>query len=80
MELWMNPNDVSVQHPLTEWEPTPRTNPLTLVDIRELGRKGVGGPGNLLANIIDTGNASHILYSTNGLIQTNMFQHVAMTP
>ena len=80
IELWINPSDVSVQHPLTEWghdSQTQTLGPFLWISVGLGG--GVGGPGNLLANVVDTGNASHILYSTNGLIQTNMFQHVALT-
>lgn len=37
------------------------------------------GNGRLYANIIDTNNVSHEVFSGPGLIQSNIFQHVALT-
>jgi hypothetical protein len=75
IEMWINPTDVSVQHPLAEWgtgdQGSGHLGPLLWIS--------VGGPGNLLANILDTSTASHVFYSASGLVQTNVFQHVALT-
>ncbi len=35
--------------------------------------------GCLFANLMDTTNGSHLIYSAPGLIQSNIFQHVAFT-
>jgi subtilisin-like proprotein convertase family protein len=37
------------------------------------------GNGRLYANIMDTNNVPHEIFSAPGLIQTNVFQHVALT-
>jgi subtilisin-like proprotein convertase family protein len=37
------------------------------------------GNGRLYANIMDTSNVVHEIFSAPGLIQTNVFQHVALT-
>jgi subtilisin-like proprotein convertase family protein len=39
----------------------------------------VGTNGCLFANLVDTTNGSHYVYSAPGLVQTNVFQHVALT-
>jgi subtilisin-like proprotein convertase family protein len=33
----------------------------------------------LYANLVDTTNGSHIIYSASGLVQSNVYQHVALT-
>jgi subtilisin-like proprotein convertase family protein len=35
--------------------------------------------GCLFANLVDTTNGSHLIYSAPGLVVTNVFQHVALT-
>jgi hypothetical protein len=80
VELWISPNDVSIQHPLTEWGDGnlgTTLGPLLWISVSLGG--GQGGPGALVANIVDTGGGSHILYSAAGIVQTNVFQHVGMT-
>jgi subtilisin-like proprotein convertase family protein len=39
----------------------------------------IPGNGRLYANIIDTNNVSHEVISAPGLIQSNLYQHVALT-
>jgi subtilisin-like proprotein convertase family protein len=39
----------------------------------------VSSNGCLYANLVDTTNGSHIIFSAPGLIQSNVFQHVALT-
>ncbi len=39
----------------------------------------VGGAGCLYANIVDTNFASHEIFSAPGLLQSNVYQHVALT-
>ena len=40
---------------------------------------GNSGPGNLMANIEDTGGGWHPVFSAPGLVNTTSFQHVALT-
>lgn len=35
--------------------------------------------GRLFANIVDTNNVSHVIYSAPGLVTNNVYQHVALT-
>ncbi len=39
----------------------------------------VAGTGRLYADLVDTNNVSHILFSAPGLVQSNVYQHVALT-
>ncbi|HXI69856.1 MAG TPA: S8 family serine peptidase [Verrucomicrobiae bacterium] len=38
-----------------------------------------GTNGCLFANLVDTTNGSHFIFSAPGLVQTNIYQHVALT-
>src|SRR6185295_18186381 len=40
---------------------------------------GMGGPGCLFANLVDTNNGNHPIASPPGIVQTNTYQHVALT-
>lgn len=81
MEMWINPKDVSIQHPLAEWgagsQGSGHLGPLFWISIN-LGN-GKTGPGDLIVNLVDTSTASHLFYSAPGLVQSNMLQHVAIT-
>jgi uncharacterized repeat protein (TIGR01451 family) len=77
IDAWINPADISAQHPLVEWN-------------NGAGGWGVHlwisvtccsavGPGNLYANLIDTAGNYHVISSAPGLINTNAYQHVAVT-
>jgi subtilisin-like proprotein convertase family protein len=39
----------------------------------------ISSNGCLYADIVDTSNVSHLIYSAPGLIQSNIYQHVALT-
>ncbi|HZT21808.1 MAG TPA: LamG-like jellyroll fold domain-containing protein [Verrucomicrobiae bacterium] len=43
------------------------------------GQPLVGGSGCLYADIVDTNFVSHEIYSAPGLLQSNVYQHVALT-
>ena len=77
IETWINPYDVSIQHPLTEWVGTSPNIPGVLFWISVSGYGG--GPGCLFANLVDTSGGSHIISSPPGIAQANVFQHVALT-
>jgi Concanavalin A-like lectin/glucanases superfamily/Immunoglobulin domain len=72
IEGWINPSDVSDQHPLVEYE-------------FDGVQSGVhlwltsGGVGSLFANIVDVNNGAHFIVSAPGIVQTGVFQHVALT-
>ena len=61
-----------------------------VVEVNEIQTNGVqlwvsvtnstlAGNGRLYANLVDTNNVSHIFYSAAGLVQSNVYQHVALT-
>src|SRR5215831_13077417 len=76
IESWIKPMDSAVQQDLVEWNDGlgffgahfTISNPY-----------GIGGPGSLWANLIDTNGAAHPLTSATGLITSSNFQHVAVT-
>jgi hypothetical protein len=72
VEAWIKPADVTSQMPLFGWG----TNSATLVPWLWTA---VGTPGCLYANVLDATNVSHILSSAGGLLQSNVYQHVAWT-
>jgi hypothetical protein len=74
IEAWINPSDVSTQHPILEW------NTGTVFGSHFWISVSSGtGPGCLYANLIDTSGTGHLVYSANNLISANVFQHVALT-
>lgn len=72
IEGWINPSDVLDQHPLVEYK-------------FDGIQSGVhfwltsGGVGSLFANIVDVNNGAHFIVSAPGIVQTGVFQHVALT-
>ena len=70
IETWINPADITQQHPLVEWND---------------GSFGVhlwiagDGPGALWFDVKDTGLNDHVLSSAAGLLVSNVWQHVAAT-
>ncbi|MDB6035005.1 MAG: hypothetical protein JWM16_5343, partial [Verrucomicrobiales bacterium] len=72
LEGWINPSSAPTQMPIFEWG-TPGS--------------GVGlqfwtssyGTANLFANIVDAGGVDHLLYSSNNVLVSQQFQHVAVT-
>jgi hypothetical protein len=74
VEGWINPSDVSAQHPVAEWNRDSST-----IEGVHLWISVGSGVGALYANLIDTGNSGHTISSAAGIIQTNVFQHVALT-
>jgi Na+/proline symporter len=89
LEAWINSTNVAIRNPIFEWNPgndasyegvhfyidpyTPRNFPDAHSSFQ---------PGTLYCNIIDTGGAvlpGHQLWSSYGVVQPNVFQHVALT-
>ena len=72
IETWINPTNVALRSPLVEWN----------------DGNGVWGvhlwvspdaPGQLFANLVDSGGVWHPLSSSAGVVVSNVFQHVALT-
>jgi len=76
VECWIKPNDVSVRHPIVEWNDGSNIGAHFYVSHDWFGG---GGPGDLMANIEDTGGGWHAVFSAAGLVNTTAFQHVALT-
>jgi hypothetical protein len=77
IECWIKPSDVSVRHPLFEWNDGTGNYGVHVYHSEDWF--GNSGPGDLLANIVDTAGNWHPLYSAPGLLSTSSFQHVALT-
>ena len=77
IEGWINPTNLNLQ-PVWEWNTGVYSqNPDAPVGVH-VWISG-GGLGTLYANLEDTTTAFHTIYSTNGVMTTNSFQHVALT-
>jgi hypothetical protein len=72
VEEWIKPSNVASQMPLFGWG----TNTTTVAPWLWTA---VGKPGCLYANVVDATNASHIVSSAGGLLQSDVYQHVAWT-
>src|SRR4029077_3344879 len=75
IECWIKPSDLSVRHPLVEWNNGSTWGVHMYVsqgwyDVRL---------GNIMANIQDTSGGWHPLVSDAGLLTTSAYQHVALT-
>ena len=78
VEAWINPTDVTQAHPLFEW------NDGTYWGVHFHIAPGQPfnvnpGPGELYANITDSGGFWHQMSSPGGVVVANVFQHVALT-
>ena len=73
IEAWIYSTDSSSSRPIVEWVP------------QTVGAFGAHfyvhqtGAGVLYANLYDTAGTSHIIQTAPGLVQLNVFQHVAVT-
>jgi hypothetical protein len=81
LEAWIKPSTVALERPIVEWNSVTGGNPYPYgVHLWISVPVGYGaGPGCLYANIVDTAGGFHWLTSAGGLINTNVFQHVALT-
>lgn len=76
LDAWVNPSDVGNGHPVIEWS-QPVGGPPYGVHLW-VGHPS-RPPGYFYANIADTNGNWHVIDSAPGLVQPNMFQHVAVT-
>jgi len=72
--MWINPTDITVEHPLVEWNTGSGFQTHFWHSVN-----GGSAAGNLFANILSPGGAYHSLNSASGLVQLNVWQHVAVT-
>jgi hypothetical protein len=72
IEGWINPSDVSAQHPVVEYKFDGVASGVHLWLTS-------GGVGSLFANIMDVNNGAHYITSAPGMVRTNLFQHIALT-
>ena len=75
LELWINPADISKEHPMVEWNNRHGTVGLSLV----LGVPVAGGAGSVLASLTDTSGVAHWLASAPDMVTANAWQHLAVT-
>jgi len=75
IDAWINPADVSVQHPIAEWNNGSAIGAHLWMSVTSQG----GALGSLFANIADTAGNFHIFQSPGSLVAPNTFQHVALT-
>jgi hypothetical protein len=74
IEGWVNPADVIAGHPIFEW------NSGSFGTCLWISRWDGGLPaGTLYANLKDIGFNEHPIQSVGGIVQSNVFQHVALT-
>lgn len=71
---WIKPTNVRGFHPILEWEVTRQKDAVTLWLGHLPQDRGV-----LLGNIGDTAGQNHMLFSGQGALLENQFQHVALT-
>jgi len=76
IECWIKPGDLTVRHPLVEWN-NGGTFGVHLYVSQDWN--GGGGPGDLFANITDTGAGWHPIFTGPGVLNTSNWQHVAVT-
>jgi hypothetical protein len=70
IECWINPGGVGSPQPLVEWN-----NGSSIGAHFWIGQAA----GDLYANLIDTGGTYHTVFSPQGILSPNTFQHVALT-
>ena len=79
LECWTAPTSVTNQEPLMEW----RGNGGSIHNGAHFWISGVfggvGGPGCIYANIVDSVGGLHIFASPTGIVQAGILQHVALT-
>src|SRR6266568_1074808 len=78
IEGWIKPADLSVSRPLFEWDNSLGQSFGTHFWSSANSVSSVL-PGALFANIVDTANNYHIVESAGGILNTNQFQHIALT-
>jgi hypothetical protein len=80
VDAWINPNVIDDQ-PIVEWSNGFNNVGVNLWMLGNIGQapQGVNGAGRLFADIVDTEGQSHQIVSSEALITTGSFHHVALT-
>jgi hypothetical protein len=74
IELWVNPSNLDLR-PLVEWDSNQGMGAHLWLSTGAVSP----GVGNLYANLKDIAGNDHYIFSEDGLITANHFQHVALT-
>ncbi len=78
IEAWVNPSEITPggkANPVVEWNEGDGYNFGSAFWLTH----PTDPSGNFFANLVDTGGTWHTIFSPSGLIQTNVYQHVAVT-
>jgi hypothetical protein len=78
LEAWINPKDVTVDHPLFEWNNSSSWGVHFHIAPGQPFNVSPGS-GELYANLVDIYGNNHQLSSSSGVVSPNVFQHVALT-
>jgi hypothetical protein len=79
LECWIAPTSVANQEPLMEWSGNGGSIHNGVHFWLSVTFAGVGGPGCIYANIVDSVGGLHIFASPTGIVQAGILQHVALT-
>jgi hypothetical protein len=79
IDMWINPTDTTIEHPLTEWNTGSGFQSHFWISVPAPPDGSGTGPGSLFANIISPDGTYHIYSSDPGLVLPNVWQHVALT-
>ncbi|HWD91052.1 MAG TPA: LamG-like jellyroll fold domain-containing protein [Verrucomicrobiae bacterium] len=74
MEGWINVASVAGLHPIAEWDDQRRQ-----VGVQLWLNSNSTESGSLFASVVDNNHNGHNLVSAEGIVQANVFQHVALT-
>ena len=77
IECWINPASATANQALVEWNSGVQLG-VHLWISQPTAYYG-GGPGSIYVNLFDTAGSSHTLTTGGGILNTNGFQHVALT-
>ena len=79
VEAWIRPAVLSLPLPIVEWNSGAGTVPYGVDFWTSVKPSEGAGPGCLYADLIDAGGGYHYFSSAANLLNTNGFQHVALT-
>src|SRR6185369_3149181 len=75
IECWIKPSDLTTGHLLAEWNDGAGGTGVHLwISIPDYG-----GLGSIFANLVDTQGVYHYFASNPNVLNTNSFQHIALT-
>jgi hypothetical protein len=75
VEGWINVASVDGFHPIAEWHGATRND----AGVQLWLNSNPGESGALFASVVDANHNTHNLLSADGVVQPNVFQHVALT-